>query len=92
MEIERHSLVMFGLYKAMMGDTFVREAIPSTTRAARIAQMKGFGKKSTKDVGKDKGDGGIHLRCGPWEYKRWSYALTGTTVPQFLNLYVQKGS
>ena len=92
MEIERHSLVMFGLYKAMMGDTFVREAIPSTTRAARIAQMKGFGKKSTKDVGKDKGDGGIHLRCGPWEYKRWSYALTGTTVPQFLNLYVRKGS
>lgn len=41
MEIERHLLVMLGLYEAMLGDTFVREAIPSTIRAARIAGING---------------------------------------------------
>lgn len=61
LEIERHPLGTVSLTSdAWLDDTFVGEAIPFTIRAARGAGRKGFGKKSTMDAGKDKGDwGGI---------------------------------
>ena len=61
-EMERHPSGMFGLISgACLGDTFVREAIPSAIRAAREIR-KGFGKKSARggseDDDSDKIEGG----------------------------------
>ena len=61
-EMECHPLGMFRLTSgAWLGDTFVREAIPSAIRAAREIR-KGFGKKSARggseDDDSDKIEGG----------------------------------
>ena len=64
MEIERHLLVMLGLYEAMLGDTFVREAIPSTIRAARIAEINGKKSGYIYDVVHGSTKGGLTLWLG----------------------------
>ena len=64
LEIERHPLEKFRLTSdACLGDTFVGAAIPFTIRASHGVGRKGFGKKSNKDVGKDKGDWGGGYIC-----------------------------
>ena len=52
-EMECHQLGMFRLTSgAWLGDTFVREAIPSAIQAAREIR-KGFGKKSARGGSED---------------------------------------
>jgi len=76
-EMERHPLGMFGLTSgAWLGDTFVREAIPSAIQAARKPKGKGFGKerKSIKDIGEDD-DGGDNIIEGRDRFATWSMGV-----------------
>eukprot|EP00571_Detonula_confervacea_P008200 CAMPEP_0172322168 /NCGR_PEP_ID=MMETSP1058-20130122/45166_1 /TAXON_ID=83371 /ORGANISM="Detonula confervacea, Strain CCMP 353" /LENGTH=658 /DNA_ID=CAMNT_0013037829 /DNA_START=46 /DNA_END=2019 /DNA_ORIENTATION=+ len=66
-KMERHSLGMFGLTSGVwLGDTFVRESIPSMGQLSRARQsrQKGFGKKTATDNEID--DGKEEDRFATW--------------------------
>jgi len=69
-QMERHSLGMFGLTSGVfLGDTFVREILPSTGQLSRIRQsrQKGFGKTSQMTSNKIGDDESEEDRFATWQ-------------------------
>ena len=79
--MERHPLGMFGLIScACLGDTFVREAMPSPIQAALAGGRdltRSLSRAAARMVATTTSMGGIDSQRG-LDYKRWPCTSTGT--------------